>query len=261
MESFFKKTGLYFFLIVTLTWLAPGICLAHFGVLLPSDDIVEGNESRQITLSCQFMHPFEQGFMELEKPMNFAMFVTGKNKDLLNSLKKQPVDGCTTWVGTADLERPGDHIFYFVPQPYWEPAEDCYIQHFTKVVVNAFGLEEGWDQPVGLKTEIIPLTRPYGLWTGNIFVGQVLVDGKPAPDSEIEIEFYNKDKKVEAPADPYITQVVHTDSQGIFSYVMPKEGWWGFAALNEASEKMKHEGREVAVELGAVLWLYVADMR
>ncbi|MBW1965618.1 MAG: DUF4198 domain-containing protein, partial [Deltaproteobacteria bacterium] len=63
------------------------------------------------------------------------------------------------------------------------------------------------------------------------------------------------------PAGPYITQVVHTDPQGIFSYSMPKEGWWGFAALNEASEKMKHEGREVAVELGAVLWVYVEDMK
>nr|HDN00877.1 DUF4198 domain-containing protein [Deltaproteobacteria bacterium] len=261
MKFFSKETAVSLFLIVTLGWLIPNISLAHFGVLLPSDDIVEANESSQITLLCQFMHPFEQGFMELQKPESFAMFTRGKNKDLLNSLKTRSVSGCTTWIGTADLERPGDHIFYFVPQPYWEPAEDCYIKHFTKVVVNVFGLEEGWDQPVGLKTEIIPLTRPYGLWTGNVFVGQVLLNGKPAPNSEVEIEFYNKDKKIEAPSGPYVTQVVHTDPMGIFSYSMPKEGWWGFAALNEADWKMKHEGREVAVELGAVLWVYVADMK
>lgn len=261
MEFFTKKLGLSFFLFLILGWLIPGIGMAHFGVLLPSDDIIETNESKQITLWCQFMHPFEQGFMELQKPESFSVVVRGENKDLLNSLKKKSVNGCTTWIGTADLGSPGDHIFYFVPQPYWEPAEDCYIQHFTKVVVNAFGLEEGWDQPIGLKTEIIPLTRPYGLWTGNVFVGQVLLDGKPAPNSEIEIEFYNKDKKIEAPAGPYVTQVVHTDHQGIFFYSMPKEGWWGFAALNEANEKKKHEGREVPVELGAVLWVYVADMK
>lgn len=25
------------------------------------------------------------------------------------------------------------------PQPYWEPTEDCYIIHYTKAVVTAFG--------------------------------------------------------------------------------------------------------------------------
>lgn len=261
MTYFLRKTAFCFLILVTMNWLVPSMGLAHFGVLLPSDNIVEGNEARQISLTCEFMHPFEQTFMNLEKPIRFGLFLKGEDKDLLNSLKKKVVQGCTTWVGTADLKRPGDHAFYFVPKPYWEPAEDCYIQHFTKVIVNAFGMEEGWDQPVGLKTEIIPLTRPYGLWTGNVFCGQVLLNGKPAPDSELEIEFYNKDKKVKAPAAPYVTQVVHTDSEGIFCYVMPKEGWWGFAALNEAGDKMDYKGRKVSVELGAVLWVFVEDMK
>lgn len=39
--------------------------------------------------------------------------------------------------------------------------------------MNALGLEEGWDSEIGLETEIVPLTRPYGLWTGNVFTGMV----------------------------------------------------------------------------------------
>ena len=54
-----------------------------------------------------------------------------------------------------------------------------------------------------------------------------------------------------------MTQVVRTDDQGIFTYAMPWDGWWGFAALAEAPEKVKSpDGKEeVGVELGAVLWI------
>ena len=34
----------------------------------------------------------------------------------------------------------------------------------------------------------------------------------------------------------------------------PWEGWWGFAALSEADYKIKHEGVDKPVEIGAVLW-------
>ena len=43
------------------------------------------------------------------------------------------------------------------PQPYWEPAEDAFIIHYTKTVVTAFGDDGGWDEEIGLKTEIVPL--------------------------------------------------------------------------------------------------------
>ncbi len=146
------------------------------------------------------------------------------------------------------------------PTPYWEPAEDCYIIHYTKVCVNALGLEEGWDEPVGLKTEIVPLTRPYGLWTGNVFTGVVLVDGKPVPDAEVEVEYLNEDAEnvslLKAPSDPYITQVVKADKNGVFTYAIPKEGWWGFAALNEDSRKIKSpDGQKKSIEIGAVYWV------
>ena len=37
-------------------------------------------------------------------------------------------------------------MFYMEPKPYWEPAEDCFIIHYTKTVVTAFGDDEGWDR-------------------------------------------------------------------------------------------------------------------
>ena len=41
---------------------------------------------------------------------------------------------------------------------------------------------------------------------------------------------------------------------GVFSYAVPWEGWWGFAALNDADFKIKKDGQDKDVELGAVLW-------
>ena len=122
-------------------------------------------------------------------------------------------------------------------------------------------MEEGWDEEVGLKTEIIPLTRPYGLWTGNVFQGIVKVNGKPVPYAEVEVEYYNQKGKVRWPADPMITQVVKADKSGVFTYAMPRAGWWGFAALNEDKRKIKYKGEDKSVEIGAVLWIKTHDMK
>jgi cobalt/nickel transport protein len=136
------------------------------------------------------------------------------------------------------------------------------IVHYTKVVVDAFGAEEGWDSMVGFPVEIEPLVRPYGLWTGNIFRGVVKKNGKPVPFAEIEVEYRNSDNKVAIPADSYITQVIKADANGAFSYAMPRAGWWAFAALLEGDEQMKNpEGKMVGVEQGALIWVRVIDMK
>jgi cobalt/nickel transport protein len=101
----------------------------------------------------------------------------------------------------------------------------------------------------------VPLSRPFGNYAGNVFQGQVLLDGKPAPGTEVEIEYYNKDGKYEAPNNALVTQVVKADANGVFTYGVPFAGWWGFAALNTAEEKIAHEGTPKDVEIGAVLWV------
>ncbi|MDY7036372.1 MAG: DUF4198 domain-containing protein, partial [Thermodesulfobacteriota bacterium] len=141
------------------------------------------------------------------------------------------------------------------PKPYWEPAEDCFIIHYTKTIIAAFGGEEGWDEPVGLKTEIVPLTRPFGLYAGNVFQGIVMMDGKPVPYAEVEVEYYNKDGKAKAPTDYMITQVIKADTNGVFTFAVTRAGWWGFAALNTSDKKMEYKGEDKDIELGAVLWI------
>lgn len=244
---------------------------AHFGAVIPSDDIVTQADDNTLKVEVKFIHPMEMHYMEMARPNVFGVFHKGKKTDLLDTLaparRKSPGQdqAVTVWTTDYQIRRPGDHIFYVEPAPYWEPAEDLFIVHYTKVCVNAFGLEEGWDHHVGLETEIIPFTRPYGLWTGNLFTGRVLLKGEPVPFAEVEIEYLNESPGnthvVVPPADPYVTQVVKADQNGVFSYAMPKAGWWGFSALSEADWKLTRDGQEKGVEIGAVFWVRTRDMK
>ncbi len=234
--------------------LVPSLCFAHFGMLIPSQSMV-GPQQKTINLDLSFSHPFEMQGMPLAKPKVFSVKANGKTKDLLPRLKTTKIMGKKAWETDFTFQRPGVYTFYMQPQPYWEPAEDCFIVHYTKTVVGAFGDESGWDEPVGLKTEIVPLSRPFGLYEGNVFQGQVLMDGKPVPYAEVEVEYYNREKEAKAPTDYMITQVIKADANGVFTYSPPEKGWWGFAALNSADYTLKHNGEPKDVELGAVLWV------
>lgn len=242
--------------------LAAGVAQAHFLVMLPSADVVEAPGSRSVDLSIEFTHPMEGGpVMEMGPPRKFGVLVDGQHHDLTADLVPRKIDGKTAYTATARLLRPGDHVFYIEPAPYWEPAERKMIVHYTKVVVDFLGAETGWDAMVGFPVEIEPLVRPYGLWTGNTFRGVVKHNGVPVRGATVEVEYDNQDGSVHVPNDAFVTQVIKTDSQGVFSYSIPKAGWWGFAALIDGDEKMKGpDGQPADVELGGLMWVKAVDM-
>ena len=230
---------------------------AHFGMVIPEQPTVTA-EKRSAQLTLSFSHPFEGTGMNLIKPAQFYVMKDNNKTDLLGSLQKSTVMDHLGWKTDFKVTRPGVYQFVMEPVPYWEPTEDLSIIHYTKVIIPAFGSEEGWDQPVGLPTEIIPLLRPFGNYAGNSFIAQVLMDGKPVPNAEVEVEFYNEKGQYEAVSDLHVTQVVKADSTGVFSFACPLPGWWGFAALNSADYTLKNpKGEDKEVELGAVLWIYM----
>jgi cobalt/nickel transport protein len=232
-----------------------GAASAHFGMVIPSDNMVAQDEARKISLALSFSHPFEMVGMDLVKPKAFTVLADGKTQDLLPALKETKIMGHPAWNAEFEVKRPGASIFFMEPKPYWEPAEDCYIVHLTKTVVAAFGDDTGWDAELGVEAEIVPLAKPLALWAGNVFQGVVKKGGKPVPFAEVEVEFYNKDKKAAAPSDLMVTQTVKADANGVFTYAAPGPGWWGFAALLEGDRKIEREGRKKDVEIGAVLWV------
>jgi cobalt/nickel transport protein len=242
-----------------MVFMLSGSVFAHFGMVIPSKATVSKADPKMLEIQISFSHPMEMVGMDMGKPRAFGVLAGGSKEDLLGSLKPTQVMGKAAWSSQYTIKKPGIYAFYMEPEPYWEPAEDSYIVHYTKVVVPAFGDEEGWDKDVGFKIEIAPLTRPFGLYAGNLFQGIVKVDGKPLPYAEVEIEFYNKDQKAEAPTEYMVTQVVKADRNGVFTYAVPRSGWWGFAALTTADFKLKKDGKDKAVEIGGVIWVYFHD--
>jgi cobalt/nickel transport protein len=232
---------------------------AHFGMVIPSDTMVMQADSRTVHLTLSFSHPMEMVGMALEKPTVFAVSANGNHQSLLGQLKPATVMDHGAWTADYTIKRPGVYMFHMEPQPYWEPAEDCFIVHLTKTVVTAFGDDEGWDAELGLKTEIVPLSKPYGLYAGNVFQGIVKVDGKAVPYADVEVEYFNRDKRAHAPTDYMVTQTVKADGKGVFTYATPSSGWWGFAALNTADYTIKQDGEDKDVEMGAVIWVFFHD--
>ena len=91
----------------------------------------------------------------------------------------------------------------------WISRRKIYLCNVPKLIISSFGLEDGWDKPIGLKYEIIPMVKPFALYSGNLFQGKVLHDGRPASKCRSEVEFYNEfDWKSNS---IHITQVVKTD--------------------------------------------------
>jgi cobalt/nickel transport protein len=162
----------------------------------------------------------------------------------------------------------GDHVFVLQPAPYYEAGEDIYIQQITKMVVNVAGAPTDWDSELGLKAEIVPLTKPYSIWTGSTFTGIVKSNGKPVPFAEIEVEYLNRavnldsnamePSYVEAPQDSFVTLGIKADANGQFTFGLPRAGWWGFCALGAGSDT-QYKGKKLSQD--AVIWVQVHDMK
>lgn len=246
---------------VVLVLAGYGSAFAHFGMVIPSNNIMT-QKVRTAAIAVSFSHPFELVGMDMVKPAKFYVVKGGVVTDLLSSLSQAQIMDHQGWQTTYRFKRPGVYQFVMEPVPYWEPAEDLSIIHYTKTIVAAYGADTGWDTPVGLATEIVPLLRPFGNYSGNSFVGQVLIKGKPAAHVNVEVEFYNEGGKVMAVSDYHVAQVIQTDSNGVFSFTCPRAGWWGFSALSEADYKLKDpQGKDKPVELGAVLWISLDEYK
>ena len=250
---------------VLILLLATQRAVAHFQMVIPSADCVSASGQRDVQITLLFNHPMEGELMNMARPSRFGVAIRGeKIQDLTSTLKEKVIGKHSTWTTTYSIKRPGDHIFVVEPQPYWEPAEDKLIIHYTKVIVSALGMEVGWDKELGLKTEIVPLVRPYGLWAGNLFRGIAKKDGKPIPFARIEVEYYNAPgpPAVKAPTGAHVTQVIKADQNGVFAYAMPRAGWWGFAALSDADFRLKgKDGKDHDVEFGALIWVKTTTMK
>lgn len=245
--------------------------LAHFQMLYTPNMALTKGET--IEFKEVFTHPFaDEHTMDMAGVEEFYVISKGKKQDLKPTLKpivfKGHHNSGKAYESKYKARRMGDHILILKPVPYYEGSEDIYIQQITKTIVNVAGTPNGWDSDLGLKAEIVPLTKPYAIWAGGSFTGIVKSNGKPVPYAEIEVEYINRDidmknnktgpAYVKAPQDAFITMGIKADKNGEFTFAIPRAGFWGFCALGVGPDK-EYKGKELSQD--AVIWVEAKPMR
>lgn len=251
-----------------VTWTFVGH--AHVQVMVPTEQA--GATS---TIELRFVeHASQNGpALTMGRPRQFGAIVNGKRVDLSSELTSATMGGQPAFTAKHTMKEAGAHIYFLEPEPYWEAAENVMVVHYTKLILNScnaklrteseMGWEnwEGWDTLVGFPVEIEPTLQCTSLWTGSAFTGIVRVDGKPAPNCRIEVEYFNEMGAVKLPNNSYLTHILRTNAQGEFVYVLVRAGWWVFTAIPQTTQKTASPGgKEVDLEMGGVLWVRAIEM-
>ncbi len=263
-----------FLTVMVLTLSAMGF--SHFQMIYVTDDFVGEGESSNLEISLIFTHPggsthdtiADPLSMNMGNPVKFGVTNKGEYSELTSQLQKfifthgeRKADAYRT---NYRLRGMGDFVFTLEPEPYWEASEEKYITQYSKVIVNRAGLPTDWDAEIGMKAEIVPLTWPMNLYVGSTFRGIVMLDGKPVPNAEIEVEYLNvkpfKDafageKEIDFSDGESPAMMIKANKDGEFSFSYPWAGWWGFAALMEG-EPYKGKDQEV----GAAMMMKVHEL-
>ncbi len=257
---------------------------SHFQLIYtPVSKIAE--DVKEVDFKMVFTHPFDAGHtMDIGKNESgevkgfeeFFVVHKGKKTDIKPGLKEIEFASLENSGAAFDftfnkefgLRGSGDWVFVAVPHPYYEGAEDIYIQQITKVMINKSDIATDWQERLAPGyPEILPLVKPYDVWAGGIFSGVVVdSEGQPVPFAEIEVEYMNYDidmaankfsgeKKIKK--DGHGAAVILANAEGCFDFIPPREGYWGFAALGAGGE-MTHDGKELSSD--AVLWIEAANL-
>lgn len=257
------------FALAACTMLVSAGAQAHFQLAYTPEVNTSAAGDQDVKLI--FWHPFENGHvMDMGEPIEFYAVHRGEKIDLKPSLSLITFQGTENEAKAYDaklpLKRSGDYVMVVVPEPYYEESEDIYIQQITKSYVNRNEIPTDWMEPQGLKTEILPLSRPTNIVAGSTFTGRVLNEGNPAAGVEIEIEYMaaEPDMAANKPKDPTASPmpggaiVAISDDNGYFTFGVPKAGFWGFAALGSGPDT-EFQGKELSQD--AVLWVRAYDVK
>ena len=253
--------------LISATFL-PFSAQAHFQLVYTPE--VNLQKAGDVPVKLIFWHPFENGHvMDMGEVEEFYAINREKRIDLKSSLSPIEFSGkensAAAFEGSIPVKRSGDYVLVAIPAPYYEQSEDIYIQQLTKSYLNKSEVPTDWMNAQGLKTEIVPLNKPTNIMAGSTFTGQVLSMGKPVAGAEIEIEFMaaepdmteNRTTEPKANPMPGGAVVAISDANGMFTFGIPKAGFWGFAALGSGPDK-EHEGKELSQD--AVLWVRAYEM-
>lgn len=214
------------------------IASAHFNFFLPDEwsmDSVTANEVEII-----WGHPYEGIYFDVPAITGVGVVKPNGTKDTLSTtdITVTGEEGnAKAYKVSFTPDKRGDYIIYADFEALHVEEEEVTWEDHVKAIIHYEG-STGWDHKTGQVMEIVPLTRPYGLEEGFVFVGQVLYNGNPLADASVEIEKYYPigGAPDPLPKEPMITRETKTDANGIFSFTLDEPGIWVTAATNTVDE-------------------------
>jgi cobalt/nickel transport protein len=238
----------------------------------------------EVPLKLIFWHPFFDGpSVDMPPPEEFYALHRGERIDLMDSVTEtvfQGPDGTSVaYDAVLPAQRLGDYVLMLTTGPFRDETAGLVIQQYVKAVINRGGLPTDWDasgkfidianiatanlDPI--PTEIIPMTKPYNVLAGSTFTGMLLQDGMPVPGWDVEVVYIaaNVDMDSSAageatvarPPGGYLT--VKTDPNGIFTFGIPRAGFWGFGALGSGPDQVTEDGTPLSQD--AIIWVEAFD--
>ncbi|MFO7913290.1 MAG: DUF4198 domain-containing protein [Desulfotignum sp.] len=190
---------------------------AHFQLIHTPDAALEGGG--KIPLALVFTHPFDAGHtMDMGTPEQF--FVLQSRGE--NPVKKKDLMDTLVPISWQSLTNSGKAF----KTTYTARGGD---HIFCLVPDPYFEAEE--DSYIQQMTKVI-----------------INVGGIPGEWME---------PAVEAPQSAFEMQTIFADDNGIFTFGIPRAGWWGFAALDLDGEAT-HKGKPCSKD--AVIWIKAVDM-
>lgn len=236
---------------------------------------------KSINLLHVQMHPYtnlktydmgtlHKGDKLLEPKEFYVMHKTIKTdlKDTLKPIEFTGKNKAKAYTSKYKAKKMGDHLFVMKPAPSYSEIEGVYLQMITKMVVNVAGKPTDWDKELGLEAEIIPLSKPYGVWAGSSFSGMVKASGIPVPFAQIEVELLNYEidmknyktgkQLTNAPQQSFKVIEIKANERGEFTFHIPREGLWSFNAKGVGHNK-KYKGRELSQD--AVFWVEAKSIK
>jgi cobalt/nickel transport protein len=244
----------------------------HFHILLP--DSWSARKDQGVTLTLRFGHPFEHQIFDASAPRSLVVLgPDGKKTDLTSKLEKVSLKGdkgkkVAGFRVKYKPQKRGDYVFVLRSRPVYLEDDKAFIQDTVKVVLHVQA-QKGWDGDLGL-SELVPLTRPYGLTPGMVFQAEMPDRSRPTLDGAArihplsgalaEIERYNPKPPAKLPADEQITRTVKVDRQGKLTATLPEAGWWSLTVTSPHPRKHKADGKEGPLRGRSTLWVFVDEV-
>ncbi|RME71286.1 MAG: DUF4198 domain-containing protein [Planctomycetota bacterium] len=240
--------------LVVVLFVAVSAARAHFTIVLPDASSVRKGDT--VRLDMQFGHPFEHELADMPPPARLALrSPTGTIRELTNAVslyRTLPLGSgkARTYRARWQPDVRGDWLVDLRTAPMRHGAG--LQRDHVKLVVHVQA-ERGWDAVLGQPLEIVPLTRPYGLFPGVTLRGQVFANGSPLAQgfAYVSVERYNPRAPKTLPPEERITRTERTGPGGTFAVTLPEAGWWVIAA-----ERPRRTESAKVHERG-LLWVYV----